>query len=513
MIKLLKQEIIGVVLGLTPWIIMGIFLLPRITFGSENLRILEAMPIGRDQAHVAGVMWGGWKTGAPMFYSTYGYLYYNISWWILKIISLFIPITEQLIIIVLRSLSLFSFLGIGFFSYFWVRKRLSVVYALFYSLLFLALFQNNDFILRTTVVQPDMINMFAIIIAFFTSVDLALIYNRNRIIYSAISVGAVMSIKYIGFIFLPIIVFIIYLHKKRLKVIIRSTALYFFIFLLTFGVFSSHSLYQFEFVKKLLLVENAFIHYKGGPLMWLKFIYYDVLGMLLSFLFIIGIIFGFFKNIRIPKIKINCYRIIGLIWAWYSILFLLIFSQSVVHRYIYPALPAIILVITFAMINIAAFWNKKVLFISIVLITLLLNSVNLSIKEYFNSKNNYSCLECMPGIQVGRWLDKNIKTETKILWDEYEYIPYKFSNNLLLPSGDPKLHYKKFVPDIIIIQGSYIRYIHSLDNEDYDEIYYEKAKVVKKFYEELVQNRLPYQQIAVFGSEGTNNDILIFEKN
>ena len=513
MIKLLKQEIIGVVLGLTPWIIMGIFLLPRITFGSENLRILEAMPIGRDQAHVAGVMWGGWKTGAPMFYSTYGYLYYNISWWVLRIISLFIPITEQLIIIVLRSLNLFSFLGIGFFSYFWVRKRLSVVYALFYSLLFFALFQNNDFILRTTVVQPDMINMFAIVIAFFTALDLALNYSRKQLIISAITLGVIMSIKYVGFIFLPLIVFIIYLHKRRLKVIIRLTTLYFFIFLLTFGILSSHSLFRLEFVKSLLFVKNAFLHYNGGPLIWLKFIWYDTLGLLFTILFIAENIFFLSQYFRIPKKKLNTYQLFSIIWTWFVIIFLLIFTKSVTHRYFYPTLPAIIFVITFAVINIISIFRKKMIFISLILFILLLNSAYLIKREYLNTANNYSCLECNSGIQVGRWLEKNINIDAKILWDEYEYIPYKFQNNLLLPSGNPKLHYKKFVPDIIIIQGSYIRYINSLDNEDYDEIYYEKAKVVKKFYEELIQNRLPYQQIAIFGNEKTNNDILIFEKN
>lgn len=504
---------------------MSIVLVPRLFFGSQDLRTLEVIPLGRDQAHVASVFWGGWKTGGPFFNSTYGYVYFNVCWVFLKIISLFTVPTEFLAIVVTRLVSLLSFIFLGVLSYVCIRRLFDIFTAITFSYLLFFITKDIDFIWRTTASQTDMLNLLVGAIVFFMCLNLAIKFTRKNFYLLSISLGVLMGIKYVSIVLFPSIFLVIFLHcidyikkymgsnkyKTFVKVFTKKVVVMFLLYFAAFTFVSSRSLYQLSLINSYNIQSSIYAMYKPSLPLWLKYLQETPIGPITFLLFLIG-------SITIVYVRpIKRVWLVTLAYSWIYILFLSVFVGWTQTRFIYPALPALILVAT---IPLYIIWDKvnkdtrnsitPVVFAFFLMLALCLNAVALIQRERRTTEEEYKCLKCLPSIQAGLWIEKNISLKSKIMQDSYIYVPSKFKNVMLVPSGDPLEYFKLYNPDVLLVKGQYLRLLFSKNDDEYDEEYYIKAKIPKKFYTDLLSGNLDLQLVKTIGNRKLNNEILIF---
>ena len=124
-------EIVFFCAALLPVFILCNQLLVRLTVGANDLRFVEVMPFGRDEAYVATTFWTSWERGIPLFGSIYGSLYYNIAFIIAKLISFFAPVSQFTVIVLMRSISLGSYFLSAVSLYFIFRKEFGLLVPLF----------------------------------------------------------------------------------------------------------------------------------------------------------------------------------------------------------------------------------------------------------------------------------------------------------------------------------------------------------------------------------------------
>lgn len=200
-----RKTIIGFVISILPWITLTYILYPRLWFAAANLRMIEVASLGRDEGWLGGTVWGGWQTGAPIFSSTYGYAYNNIIWVILRFSAFFVPINQQIVLIVSRGINLAAFFIIGLVSFFFIKKSFGLLQSIIYTFLLFYLLNYPDLILRTTSIQPDIINLLAILTTFYLLLDLTTKFSLKKLILASVAAGIVMAIKFSGFLLLPFI--------------------------------------------------------------------------------------------------------------------------------------------------------------------------------------------------------------------------------------------------------------------------------------------------------------------
>jgi 4-amino-4-deoxy-L-arabinose transferase-like glycosyltransferase len=585
-------ETSGFLIAVLPWFIMAIVMFPRLDFGATDLRIIEAVFGGRDQAYIAGTMWRAWERGLPIYGSLYGDLYFNIAWLLLWIGSLFTTVTQHTVIFMLRSISLVSYLAIGVISYIWFRRFSGIIGAFIYSTLFFLLSANSDFIFRTTACQPDMLNLTFCVLTFFACLELSNNLNRRWLYIASISAGLVMAVKYSGILFLPLIGMVLLVHSttekfelidkhsKNTETVLkwlfialviglvclegaaivllqkgyhlkwlpiptnwpRLTGIFMYIgivvtlfimlklasrmkmrkinyitrgvfwfeamtlvillFFLAFGLSSPGSFLGLRFVSNLTQHSNVISSSAGTILLWVRFIYFDALGPFLSILVCAGSFIVALKVYRNRSKTLTNYDVIALIWLIVVVCFIMIYVGKVRERFLFPVFPAAVFFSTIPVLKIVdALRNQtlKVIGVVSIILVLLLSAGGLISVEAQRTKNDFSDIDSMPSVQVGKWLLKsNFKKDVNIFLDAGAYIPYKFKNIRLLSVGNPYKQVESFDPDIVILNNKFIRHFAELKNEDFDEIYRSEAGVTKRFYADLLESRLPFKKVAVF---------------
>ena len=182
----------------------------------------------------------------------------------------------------------------------------------------------------------------------------------------------------------------------------------------------------------------------------------------------------------------------------------------------FPVFPAIVFFSTIPVLKIVdALRNQtlKVIGVVSIILVLLLSAGGLISVEAQRTKNDFSDIGSMPSVQVGKWLLKsNFKKDVSIFLDAGAYIPYKFKNIRLLNVGNPYKQLESFDPDIVIFNNKFIRHFAELKNEDFDEIYLSEAGVTKRFYTDLLENRLPFRKLAVFRGRDDRSGLVVLEQ-
>lgn len=585
------------ILGILPWIIMTFVVFPRLWFAADNLRMIEVSPLGRDEGFLGGTLWGGWKTGAPIFFSIYGFFYSNIFWVFAKISSFVLPVTEQLTIVFSRGISLVSYISLGLLSYFWLRQKQGVLFAVIYSLLLFLVSKDNDFIIRTTSIQTDLLNFVTILLSFFAILHLADKFTVKRLLLVSFFLGMMMAVKFSAFLLLPFLLLALFMvmlnrrispHKaiNTINIIFKKTIffvwtaicivivgeailptrsidgeilglvktyqLYFFQFFIvsiiylklasfisrlvqkcsgsitfiwssltlsifistfTFALFSSKSLFKLDFLTYFFYHQSQQLYFHSLFSEKIDIIFNQGLGLFLFSLFLGGSVYSLFKLRQL---------IIPLVWSWSMIFFFIFVSKGFDIRYIYIFYPPVIYIATVAVIDLySSISNQKRInkhisngLLAIFIGVLLIRSYQIIVTQLDIRSRQYTCLECISGVQAGRWLDKNFPdNKTKILQETSVYIPSRFPNLIFFPWGDPYPPFNAQDPDVIFLSGIHIRTVLSLENNDIDLFYRVAASKYKKFLSDLYDHKLPYHKAAVFGSEKDGNDIIVFVRD
>ncbi len=180
-------------------------LFTRLTVASYDLRFVEVMPLGRDEAYVATNFWTSWERGVPLFGSIYGSLYFNIAFIVAKFLDFFSPLTQSTAIVLLRSISLFCYLLSAVALYIIFRRKIGVLAAISITLCFTLISYNDDFVRRITICQPDMLNLFCGVLILYGILEVYKDFTVRALIYVSVFTGLFMSVKHSGFIFFPLI--------------------------------------------------------------------------------------------------------------------------------------------------------------------------------------------------------------------------------------------------------------------------------------------------------------------
>ena len=604
------QLIIFYLLSVHPWVIMSLMMLNRIGFGTSNFRLFFASG-GIDQVYVANHMYSPLSMGVPIFSSMYGSLYYYIALIPIMVISIFTPITEHIIAVVLQTESFICFISFGILSFILVKRKFGLLNGIFYSLFFFLLSNYNDFIHRATIVQPDMLNLLTSLFAFTSCIYLIDKITLKNLFYVAISTGLVMSVKHSGFLFLTLIALILLTHAIRDKskeliriieflektliklhyiiisiVILISISLKFLLvrgflkekwlpipqnwnlinsilifiglfiisfiviklikiirsrykkeifnrciffyeslllciilFFMTFGVTSPGSFVRrLNFIKGLTTYYTDFNTVTGSILEWINLILNSALGMFLSVMLIIGICIVIWKVLfkkNYIKFKIH---FITIIWLLPLLLLIFVNVGMVRARYLYPLYPAIMLIAVIPISICKDFIYKHSKIIGLVFLIILFSfletrNINNIIWETKKTKANYSCINDLPGVQVGQWINDNCCKNTRIFQDEGAYIPQKFENIVNLSWGDPYIQLEKFDPDIVIINIKLMRFFNSLSDDIVPNIYLIPAGISKKFYKDLLDHKLQFSIIREFYDRNKKNGFIILSKD
>lgn len=596
-------------LGVIPWVVMAFIVFPRIWFSSENLRMLEVAPIGRDEGFLGATMWGGWRTGAPIFFSIYGYLYSNIFWVTAKILSFAVPITEHAAIIILRSINLLSYILVGAITFGVTRKQFGAILALIFSWTLFLVSKDHDLINRTYAIQTDVFNFLSIIISFFAILRLTSGVSVKKVSVAAFCMGTMMAVKYSGFMLLPFFALAIFLSiapstsgkefiaielmvKKVLKIalstilliilseiffptriengtflgILHFEKLFLFkiafsvigvtiislfinqickkiynktlsmaprkilvtipmvsvgllVFSLAFAALTSKSVFRMEFLTflKYHMSQQQFFHSAFAEK--IDIIFRQGLGFGLSLAWIIASIYFLLRiGIEFPR-KLKSSIIVTLSWGWIGLIYFLFLTKGFDIRYVYLLYPPIIFLVSTFISRVIDMIPKRWSGIPLKTITMLVifssiftKAARIIINEQKYNTAFFTCLECVPGIQAGRWLEKNFPSDMKILQETSVYVPNTFADTKFFPWGDPYPFYKDFDPDIIFLTGQHVRYLDGLRQDDIDLYYRIKAIKTKTFITDLTKHKLKYRKVNNFIGFAQNEDIMVFIK-
>lgn len=309
---------------------------------------------------------------------------------------------------------------------------------------------------------------------------------------------------------------------KKITFIWSTVILSFLIFSLSFALLSSKSLFRFNFIKDLLLHGSQQPYFHSVVSGKVNTIFKEGLGILLSILFLLGSFTIFLKLIAGRSLSNKKYLYIPLLWSLLILFFFIFIVKGFELRHIYLLYPAAIYIAADLVVDIFRFINKHQLldrklsnsFSVIFILIILVMSAKIIKLQASITKTQYSCLECLPGVKAGRWLDRNFPiNQTKIIQETSVYIPERFSDPRFFPWGDPYPPYKSYNPDIIFLKGAHVRNVFSLKENDTELTYRVVAAKPKRFLSDLYFHRLPYRKSIIFGSEKDGNDIIAFIKD
>jgi hypothetical protein len=207
------------IVAMIPVLIMALYISPRIWFGSDNLRLLEATGYsGRDETAQAIPVFNAVSGGRILVSdSWYGNMYQNIVSIPLGFISRFVPVTEQTVIVIMRSVSLMAYIALSTVMFFFALHYLGDTTAIFIPFLTSTLFASAGFIQRATMVQPHMMEYLWIVCGLYCCCLLAEEFRPKWLILSSVFAGLLMSTRLSGM-YILLVIFYVLLGRLWIKV-------------------------------------------------------------------------------------------------------------------------------------------------------------------------------------------------------------------------------------------------------------------------------------------------------
>lgn len=453
----------------------------------------------------------------------YGDAYFYLAAMLSFIYKIFQPIDKRVFIVSLFSINMIF--GVLTIDILWrlVRKYFSCFVAVC-SLSFLI--TNHSFMYWSIYSHPDVMQQYFVLMTIYYVCMMVEEASKKNIILSSLFAGLAFGTKYIGIFLLPTILFgyLIY-HLKRpdfkwrfllgaefWKSFFLSAA----VFVVSFAITSPSHLYHFRtflnvivFVRKLKMTGHWFIADKN-LLLWLPIIYKeDILGRAFSILFVGYLALVFVRFIRDPgRFRKNISPIyVPLFWVCSFLFYMFKEVHARFQHYCFPVFPFMVIYSAVCVEEIGMFmkrngflmrWRK--VFVAGVLLAGLVPRIVLGyeffMKESFKIKDT--------NIEGGLWLEKNFPASTKILYDNFAYIPHKFKH-VYVDNTNWGMSYESmesFKPDVIVTH----KYLsNQFDKESKAKLYWgwggaEEYLKHFYFYRDLREGKIPsFQLIKDFG--------------
>ncbi len=170
--------------------------------GSANLRLVQAFD--PDEGEILELILGALDSHSfEIGYEYYGYLYFNICLIILKGMQLFAPLTDQLVIIVMRLVTAFFGLGTVFMTYKLARDFLGQITANLAALLLA--FVPLLFLTYSVMAYPDIPQLLFLVMGLYACCRYMRDKKQGWMIAASLAAGFAFACKYGGVFLLPVI--------------------------------------------------------------------------------------------------------------------------------------------------------------------------------------------------------------------------------------------------------------------------------------------------------------------
>lgn len=457
-------------------------------------------------------------------WTVYGHFYFNIVLFPLFILQRFTPVSDQLLVLVLRYVSTLSSI-LTVIMTFGLAKRYFDSFVAWISSIFLMIVPYI-FNYWSVTSHPDTLQMFTIVCGMFACCEYLLSKKNKWLIIAAFFAGMAFSTKYAGIFLMPIIWFLCFgIFVEPIKKIKRdflhlpSLLQAFWLvfitgvsFLIAFALASPCLVLDLKFFPGLIRVvqvtSSGYLYQiNHRRIEWFEVLSStSLLGVLNSVLLAFALAWFIFKTWKTKGEELQSPK--GLLWVWVLFYFAVAFFSANVreNRYLLVIIPFIFILLADFLVSVLDYIGRKFsrkfvfhfMFGAIVVFGVLelwegvLRQLELIETRQTRENNN-------PVIEAGKWLEVNYQPSSRILYDKYSYVPSKFTQVWGTYNMDATL-VEDVKPRVIVINSS----IRDIFRDSYMANSYvdgpERFMEIHDFYDALEAEQLGYVLVADFGS-------------
>jgi hypothetical protein len=287
-------------------------------------------------------------------------------------------------------------------------------------------------------------------------------------------------------------------------------------FVVVFGMTSPSSWLGLRFAGPLIAYAGT-IHQITRPIGgWARLILRDLPGPFPVMLILVGTGIVIYGTIRSGLRKASKRDLASLVWAALTVCFIVAYVGFVQHRYLFPVLPAMcwLAALPISYVNdLLRRRGDKLKLLSAVLIVLWCIYAGCLIRrQALETKANFSSLQSEPGFQAGQWMDANLPSKTVIIQNFGVYIPTRFKW-IIFDAGDPYRQLEKYDPDVVVVNTQETLMTAHLPAEAIEQpVFYIRVGTVRRFYADLLAQRLGFKQVVTFSDRARGFDVVILRR-
>jgi hypothetical protein len=134
-------------------------------------------------------------------------------------------------------------------------------------------------------------------------------------------------------------------------------------------------------------------------------------------------------------------------------------------------------------------------------------------RQALETKAYFSSLESEPGFQAGQWMDANLPSSTRVMWNFGVYMPPRFKDVHFFDIGDPYRQLEKYDPDVVAVNTQETLTTAHLPAEAFEQpVFWIQVGTVRRFYADLFAQRLGFKQVATFSDRARGFDVVVLRR-
>lgn len=438
------------------------FVMPLIPIASDDIRLVNVFSI--DEADITTEIWNIYQVGflrKPAF--KYGGAFYYPPVLALQVWSLFAPVSEQVLIIIVRLFCTLAGMGC-----LWGIYRLgSMVFNRAVGLIAVFLMSGMPLFLRWSVEShPDLPQLFWLICSLLFMAHYAQQFDRKAMMVSAFCAGLAFGTKFGGIFLMPVLVLAVFMSPDYTQIVsnfkerrrwggIAGMGLCFvgaFAISNPFALLNASEFFQSLMKEKDIMAFGHRVQASSDAWAWVNLLIQSVGGFHLIVLVCVGSIWAFAsrKNMNVTH---------GLLVLW--VVFFMIYLGAEANlkrpRHLLPIIPVIVVFVAWAYNCLGDWIQEKFRNITGIWWVGVAGVVAFSMPQILESTVLFKAKQTRElgskEIEVGRWLSEMYSEDVSIVFDAYAYVPSKFQNTFRTFGMTYQL-VNHFEPDLLIVRDA-----------------------------------------------------------
>jgi len=457
-------------------------------------------------------------------WSVYGHFYFNLVLFPLLILQRVTPVSDQLLVLVLRYVSTLSSILTVIMTFGLARRYFGSLVAWISSIFLMIVPYIFNYWSVTS--HPDTLQMLTVVGGVFGCCEY--LYSKKKIwlIVAAFFAGLAFSTKYAGIFLMPIIwllclgIFVEPIKKiKRDFLHLPSLLPAFWLvlitgvsFLIAFALASPCLMLDWKFFPGLMRVvqvtSSGYLYQiNHRRIEWFGILSStSLIGIFNSIILAFALAWFLVKTWKTKGVESQSHK--GLLWAWVLFYFAVAFFSANVRedRYLLVIIPVVFILLADFLVSVLNYVGRKfpgkfvfhlvvgliVVFCALELWGGFTRQMGLIETRQTRERNN-------PVIEAGKWLEANYPASSRILYDKYSYVPSKFTrvwgtynmDAILVEDVNPSVIVVNTAIRDIFIRDTYMANSYVDGPERFMEIH--------DFYTALESEQIGFVLVADFG--------------